>query len=404
MASLIEDPSGNWHVHFRFGGKRFKRSLQTKKESEAKALCGRIEDNIQLVRRGIKSVPTGGDVFLFLLSDGKVDKPVELPDQLTLGELVIEYERSIAASLEESTCYTVAVHTRHLKRLLGESLDARSITLQRLDDYVRTRQGEKTQRGTNVTSATVRKEITTLKAIWSWAEGRYELGGFPSVKKLAYAKAEEKPPFQTWAEIERQISRGGLSDKELQELWDSLFLSLDEVAELLKYVRKEATQPFVYPMFVMAAHTGARRSEMLRSQIGDIADGEVVIRERKRVRGKRSTRRVPMSRLMKTVMRGWLKTHPGGQYTFCQDKRGRAEPITRDQAHDHFKRTLADSKWSVLRGWHVLRHSFISNCALKGIDQRIIDSFVGHTTEEMRRRYTHLFPSAKKDAIKSVFG
>lgn len=41
---------------------------------------------------------------------------------------------------------------------------------------------------------------------------------------------------------------------------------------------------------------------------------------------------------------------------------------------------------------------------MKGIDQRIIDSFVGHTTEEMRRRYTHLFPSSKKAAIEAVFG
>jgi hypothetical protein len=41
---------------------------------------------------------------------------------------------------------------------------------------------------------------------------------------------------------------------------------------------------------------------------------------------------------------------------------------------------------------------------LKGIDQRLIDSFVGHTTEAMRRRYTHLFPSARKDAIRSLFG
>ena len=52
----------------------------------------------------------------------------------------------------------------------------------------------------------------------------------------------------------------------------------------------------------------------------------------------------------------------------------------------------------------MLRHSFISNCALKAIDQRIIDAFVGHTTEEMRRRYTHLFPSAKKDAIRTLLG
>ena len=96
---------------------------------------------------------------------------------------------------------------------------------------------------------------------------------------------------------------------------------------------------------------------------------------------------------------------------FCQgyvarskSKRTQVEPITPHQAHGYLKRTLAGSKWEKLQGWHVLRHSFISNCALKAVDQRIIDSFVGHTTEEMRKRYTHLFPSAQRDAIRSVFG
>jgi hypothetical protein len=32
-------------------------------------------------------------------------------------------------------------------------------------------------------------------------------------------------------------------------------------------------------------------------------------------------------------------------------KRSTATPITPDEAHDHFKRTLAGSKWGVIRGW-----------------------------------------------------
>lgn len=79
-------------------------------------------------------------------------------------------------------------------------------------------------------------------------------------------------------------------------------------------------------------------------------------------------------------------------------------PVTRDEAHDHFKRTLADSKWAVLRGYHVLRHSFISCLAAAGVDQRIIDEFVGHQTDEQRRRYRHLIPDVKQQAIAGVFG
>ena len=62
------------------------------------------------------------------------------------------------------------------------------------------------------------------------------------------------------------------------------------------------------------------------------------------------------------------------------------------------------SQWRVLKGLHVFRHSFISALASKGVDQRIIDDLVGHSTEEQRRRYRHLFPDVKQKAITDVFG
>lgn len=63
-----------------------------------------------------------------------------------------------------------------------------------------------------------------------------------------------------------------------------------------------------------------------------------------------------------------------------------------------------NSKWSVLRGYHVMRHSFASNLAAAGTDQRVIDELMGHTTEEMRKRYRHLFPEQKDAAVLGVYG
>jgi len=103
---------------------------------------------------------------------------------------------------------------------------------------------------------------------------------------------------------------------------------------------------------------------------------------------------------------------PGGTYTLCQldgvvrsgtNAKG-PWPVTRDKAHDHFKRPFAGSKWDKIKGWHCFRHSFCSNCAMKSIEQRIIDAWVGHTTEDRRRRYRHLFPNSEKQAMGLVFG
>ena len=183
-------------------------------------------------------------------------------------------------------------------------------------------------------------------------------------------------------------------------MWDCLFLGLKEIEGALEYAKDNAISPCIYPMVVMAAHTGARRSELLRSQAHDFDfTGKVVtIREKKRVRGQYSTRRVPLSSLLASAMAKWMKEHPGG-FTFLAGD----QPLTRDQAHGFFQRTFASSKWQRLKGWHVFRHSFASNCAAKGTDQRSIDTWMGHQTEEQRRRYRHLFPDQQQKELGRVF-
>ena len=49
-----------------------------------------------------------------------------------------------------------------------------------------------------------------------------------------------------------------------------------------------------------------------------------------------------------------MHEHPGGPFSFCDGAtaNGSAAPvvITHDVVHDHFRRTLAGSKWSKMRG------------------------------------------------------
>lgn len=172
--------------------------------------------------------------------------------------------------------------------------------------------------------------------------------------------------------------------------------------------------PWVYPMVAFAAYTGARRSELLRVVASDVdlTMGVVTIREKKRVRGKRSTRTVPITPVLDAILRAWIAERPECPSLFCQpahvarSKTRREGPtgLTPDEAHDHLKRSLADSPWAVVRGYHVLRHSFISALASEGIDQRVIDEVVGHQSEEQRRRYRHLYPTVMKEAVARVFG
>jgi integrase len=110
---------------------------------------------------------------------------------------------------------------------------------------------------------------------------------------------------------------------------------------------------------------------------------------------------VPLAPFLKGVLAAWMAGRGDGKTLFCK---GDGKAVTPREAHNYFQRGLRLSRWGVLKGWHVFRHSFISALASKGVDQRIIDDFVGHQTEEQRRRNRHLYPDVKQQAIQTVFG
>jgi len=132
----------------------------------------------------------------------------------------------------------------------------------------------------------------------------------------------------------------------------------------------------------------------------DLDGGIVTIREKKRKRGRRTTRRVPLSDRLAEVLKGWMGERDSDAYLFGPGQR----VLSTQTPQKAFRRAVKNSVWKFMKGWHVLRHSFISALASKGVDQRIIDDFVGHQTEEQRRRYRHLYPSTQAEAIKGVFG
>ena len=181
-----------------------------------------------------------------------------------------------------------------------------------------------------------------------------------------------------------------------------------QVREILEFAKSNVRYSVFHPMLCFAAYTGARRSEIRRSQLDDLdfESSTITIREKKRVRGQWSTRRVPMQKELKSVLINWIESsHPGTNYTFSGFRVGIDGPtsITDDQASNFLDSTFRNSRWDVLRGWHIFRHSFCSNCAAAGVEQRVINEWVGHQTPEMVRRYRHLFPSREQEAIESVF-
>jgi integrase len=413
MATL-QQRAESFRVLFVWHGKRRGFTIGKVALSEAEAKLAQADYLLMRLQQRLLTLPTGCDIETFLRFDGNPPltngqgSPESKPQRF-LGEFTEHYLASNAPSLEPSTVNGIKGHFKHLKRTYGERFPLAELTLAELQKHV-DRRAKDRYRKRLINAATIRKEIVSLRTAWNWGVRMdYVSGRFPAVG-LRFPKTDEKPPFMTRAEILRRIDSGATA----KELWHSLFLTVTEIQELLGHVQQQAKHGFLYPMFCFAAHTGARRSELLRAELGDVdLVGEtVLIRERKRVRGKRTTRRVPLSPCLCKVLKDSLADHPGGSFLFCQSAqvarsrkhRSGPTPLTVYEAQHHFHRVLKKTQWQVLRGWHVLRHSFISACVMRGTDQRLIDTWVGHTTDEQRRRYTHLYPAVEQQAIRSVFG
>lgn len=387
----------SYRLLFRHGGKLHTFNIGEVTAAEARHWQARAEQLLMRLEQRLLTLPLGVGIVDFIRYDGnpptQPQRQSEVANGTTLHELREAYITTFSnGAIETNTIDTAKIHFTHLEKTFGKSALLSGLTLPKLQKHI-------DRRGAAVSPVTVKKELDTFRAAWNWGQRmNLTMGAFPNIG-LVYPKMDEKLPFMTWEEIERRVKSGG----DAQTLWECLYLRPEQIAEFLACAKAVTSVPdFVYPMVAMAAHTGARRSELMRCRVEDVDfDNEVVtIREKKRSRFTRTTRRVPISKLLAEALKSQMQSQAGKAYLFGPGDR----PISDPYAHRLFHRLIKNSKWQVIKGWHTLRHSFISALASKGVDQRIIDDCVGHCTEEQRRRYRHLFPAVTQKAIASVFG
>jgi len=262
--------------------------------------------------------------------------------------------------------------------------------------YVKQRLSEDNRNGGKVSGTTVHKELTTFEQLWQWARGEKHVicqcptkdADNPRKRAIKLPKKAGKEPRRTWAEIEQEIELRGLDEEQAKPLWAKLILDDEQVAELLDYVKDHPRYSFMFLPFMLAARAGMRRSEIAAARCSDVrlSDGLLDIRERKRVKHQSSsTRHCVLSQSLRQCFesdgldRVYLVTNADGH------------AMTPDMLSDQFVQTLKNSKWSVLGGWHTLRHSFGSICLRKGIPIHVTAKWMGHTTQEMIELYQNIY-------------
>jgi hypothetical protein len=122
MASLTKDKSGSFHIHFRFGGRQFHKSLKTDDEKIAESMKGRIEMTLRDIELGRLTPPPAADFWQLVLSDGKLHSRPRVGRSMILDDLFRWYfDNQTEGAKEKKTLETERLHSRHFLRLLDKT-------------------------------------------------------------------------------------------------------------------------------------------------------------------------------------------------------------------------------------------------------------------------------------------
>jgi integrase len=400
--------AGIYNVRFRYQAKEYNRSLKVRERADAEAARRSVEQTIHRLLVGLLTVPDGVDPGDFIVSGGTLTASAERrttrPAVPSLADLIAAYLQSQQNLVADSTHELLVIHLnnwcRHLKDKVSTPSD--KICHRDLDRYLR-------ERIAATSATTAAKERRTLQRMFRWAVDQDYLDTSPASNLTPIVGEAERPPFRTLAEVEDVLDRGGLSSGDALDLWECLYLSPAEIAELLATVRKNGREELAPLLHQLPAYTGMRRGEALRLRWSDVdlSSGFVFARSRKQSRRRSEVvRRIDIHPELLQALTDWRRRRPRGQ--FVVSDADTLEPIDKDRANRYFWQPMRGTDWCLDSkknwfkiGFHTYRHSFASNLAAAGVDQRIIDEWMGHSTEAMRRRYRHLFPSARRSAIES---
>lgn len=168
-------------------------------------------------------------------------------------------------------------------------------------------------------------------------------------------------------------------------------LSRDEVWRVLDAVRIDGYRVCLTTIYAC----GLRLMEGASLQIPDVDSARGVLR----VRGKRrKDREVPLPTATLQLLRDHWRTHRsptwlfpaatrhGVQYSVAHD----CGPITRDSLQSAFRHAVKRSGLHKRAHVHTLRHSYATHLLEGGVNLRLIQEYLGHSSPRTTAVYTHL--------------
>jgi hypothetical protein len=199
LMATLQDRNGSYRILFLHHGKRHTFTLGKVPRAVAEGKAAKVDEILALVKSGYLTVPPGMDIVTFVEHEGHPSQEVASVPRgvpITLGQLRDRYlQTHRQGALEGTTLEGMEVHFRHLISTFGEKHPVREMTVADLQRHADRRVRMKGMKG-KFSSATIKKELVTLRTAWNWGGimGLVE-GKFPPLKQVKLAKPDEKPPL-----------------------------------------------------------------------------------------------------------------------------------------------------------------------------------------------------------------
>lgn len=179
-------------------------------------------------------------------------------------------------------------------------------------------------------------------------------------------------------------------------------LSREEVQKLLRAVRLDRYRVCLTTIY----SCGLRLNEATHLQVSDIDSSRMLIHVH---RGKGAKDRyVPLPIRTLQLLRQFWKTHRNPVWIFPAPGRSgtsmptATEPMPRHSLQDAFRSALKHSRIRKRASVHTLRHSYATHLLEEGVNLRLIQSYLGHSSPSTTSLYTHLTVKAQAMAIDSI--
>ena len=156
---------------------------------------------------------------------------------------------------------------------------------------------------------------------------------------------------------------------------------------------------------------GLRLSEGIKLKVENIdsARGFIQVQKGKGIMGKKD-RNVPLPQKTLQLLREQWKSHRNKVWLFPsaghsgKDMQYATKPISKSSVQSAFRKALKSAAINKKTTVHTLRHSWATHLLEAGINLRLIQAWLGHSSPATTSIYTHLTEKATMAAVKTING